>query len=249
MSKHGVFYRIGDAILSFKLRRPRFSKKPKSRDEIPKILRGYFEKRCLGWPEYVILKTQLALLGLIASLALHLVFFQQLEVVFLAAMGLFSAYAVLLVPTQIKRAFREDYPAYRAFVALNLGLVWGFWLAVRHVFPAISTNLAYTLAFPALSVVPVVLLAYAGFRIRYGRDYTFGVVESVRGSKALVRIGYDICSSVKPGRCLVESLVTTRPGDRVKIAVERSLFSLRGSRIGAIVEVVSKGGKSRRTPG
>ena len=77
-------------------------------------------------------------------------------------------------------------------------------------------------------VLGLVIGGFAAFKIRYGRDHTFGIVEGARGSKVVVRIGYDLRSNVKHGLFFLDSLVRVKRGDHVKVGIERSSFGLRG---------------------
>ncbi len=242
----GFFYRIGEAVLNPRVPKPRLRTPKEKKREIPKLLRGYFERRQLEWPEYVMFKVQVAILLLFAMAPIHLVFLRQYETHSLAAMIALSAYLVYLAATQVKQAFFADRGAYWTFIGMCLALVWGFLGVLKRLAPVLNAGSMFEIIFLVIAMIFAVVLAFAGFRIKYGRNYTFGTIRSVRGNKALVRIGYDICSNVKAGEYLVDSLVRVRPGDRVKVGVDRPLLGLRGSSVRAVLGKVGKSRASQR---
>ena len=240
-----AFRKIGEGVLGLKklpgkvARGARRLKKRAARkptEEVPRRLSGFFQKRHAGWPEYVILKVQIAIVALFLAAVIFAVVPNTSQTIFIPIILALCAYALYLVPTQLKRAFRRDYPAYRSFVLMCICIAWAFVFAFRYFPIGLLPETPYAAALPALAVVVLVLAAFMGFRFKYGRDYTYGVVESVKGSRAMVRIGYDLRSNVKHGLYLIESLVAVKKGDVVKVGVERSTLGLRGARVKAILE-------------
>ena len=78
-----LFRKIGGAVLEtgkthskFKrgARKPKVKSPKKPRQEIPGKLKGFFESRHAGWPEYVMLKVQLAIMALFVAAVVYLVF-------------------------------------------------------------------------------------------------------------------------------------------------------------------------------
>jgi uncharacterized membrane protein len=220
------FERVGEAVLHPRLPKIRIRKRKKERREIPGPLRGFFERRQAGWPEYVVLKLQLSLLLLFLFAVLHLFLLSPLPT--LLPMLALSLYTLHLSLTQLKRAFPEDHRAYLSFSLLCLGFAW-LLLTLRLWPPRLLTEPYPSLLLP-LALVLLFLLSYSLHRWRYGRDFTYGLVKEVRGGRAVVRVGYDLRSNVKPGVYLVESLVPVRKGERVRVGVERGFFGVRGSR-------------------
>jgi len=268
----GFFHRVGDAVLGAgrlpgKLRRGirerrkglpkrRAEVSTKLKREVPHKLRGFFEHRHAGWPEYVMLKVQILILALFGS-AVVLVFFSVGILPLILLLSLLSLCLVYLTATQLRVAFERDFPAYRSFVAMILILVWAL-VGIRYLLVEplleISPASVYRLMILVISIVGLVLGSFAVFKLKYGRDYTYGIVEEVRGGKAAVRIGYDICSNAKSGLYFLDSLIRVKRGDRVKVWVERSAFGLRGSRPKAILGKVrlqrgpsARASKDRRT--
>ncbi|MEM2192543.1 MAG: DUF2101 family protein [Candidatus Hadarchaeales archaeon] len=89
---------------------------------------------------------------------------------------------------------------------------------------------------PPFMAIGFVMVAFVLFRFRYGRNFTYGVVEQMRRGKVVVRVGYDICSNVKAGIYVVDSFVKVKRGERVKLSVERPFLGLKGSRVVAVIE-------------
>ncbi len=238
------FRRIGDAILNvgklpskMKRRAPKVKKKapPKPKLEIPRMLRGFFERRHAGWPEYVMLKVQLAILLLFVVAVIYIALFHAEVIIFIPLLLVISAYLIYLAATQLKRAFGRDYPAYRSFVAMCVAIAWVFVLALRHSPIEFSLETIHLALIPPLAAIVFVFLAFTGFRLKYGRNFTHGRVEEVQGRRAVVRVSYDICSNVKSGLYLVESFAKVKKGDRVKLSVERPMLGLRGAKVRAIL--------------
>jgi len=237
------FRKVGDAVLGIgripsKVRRrtkPRKKPRPKRGEEVPKALRDFFERRHAGWPEYVMLKAQLAILALFAISVIHIVILPAETVLCVPILTGLSVYLIYLATTQLKRAFRRDYPAYRWFTAMCVSIAWVFVVALRYSPVEFSLQNLYLAIVPPAVAIGFVFVAFMTFRFRYGRNFTYGKVEGVHGRKATVRVGYDICSNVKAGIYTVESLVKVRRGDTVKLSVERPLLGLRGAKVGAIL--------------
>jgi uncharacterized membrane protein len=238
----GFFRRVGDAVLGVwklpskvkrKVRKPKIKLSRKPKQEVPRRLRGFFERRHAGWPEYVMLKAQIAEIALVVTAVIYMVFLWA-EVLILLPVLAFSAYLVYLTATQLRQAFKRDYPAYRSFVGIILAMAWIF-VGLRYLLIEFSLGSIYMSFIPALTAFLFVIVAFAAFRLKYGRNFTYGTVEEVRGRRAVVRVGYDICSNVKAGLYTVESFIKVRRGDLVKLSVERPLLGLRGAKITAIL--------------
>ncbi len=238
----GFFGKIGSAVLGTGGKRPKKSpekkrpKQPKPRQEIPKRLRGFFENRHAGWPEYVMLKAQLGILALFAAAVFYLVFFPAENFVFIALMAALSACLIYLTATQLKRAFERDYPAYRSFVAMCIAVAWTFVILLKFFTVVFTIETLQLVLIPPMIAVGFVAVAFLTFRLKYGRNFTYGTIEEASGRRAVVRIGYDIRSNVKAGLYTVESFTKVKSGDSVKVGVERPMLGLRGAKIKAILE-------------
>lgn len=243
-----AFRKVGDGVLSLGrlpskvARRPRRRRPPKrmriERKEVPARLRGFFERRHAGWPDYVMLKAQIAIIVLFAVSVTYAVL-SLAEVVFFTLICAFSAYALYLVPTQLKRAFARDYPAYRAFVAMCVGIAWAFVLILKYMPAEPTLDSPHATIVPMLLAVCLAFFAFITFRLKYGRSYTYGIVESAKGTRIMVRIGYDLRSNIRPDIYLVRSLVRLKKGDKVKVGVERPTLGLRGAKVKTVLEKIS----------
>lgn len=239
------FSKVGDKVLGTK-RLPakvksgakkikeKASAEPKA--EVPSKFRRFFEQRHIGWPEYVMLKAQLIILSFFAVTVVYVILLPQEVYIFIPLLLAISAYMAYFTRTQVKRAFKNDYSAYRSFMAMTLAIAWVFILALRH------SPIPYTLESAPIAIIPpllsifFVVAVFTAFRLKYGRNYTFGEVQQVHGRRAVALVGYDIRSNVKAGLYPVESFIKVKRGDKVKLSVERALLGLRGAKIGAIIE-------------
>jgi len=232
------FRRVGDAVLGVgelpNRAKQRLRKKVK-KPEIPRALQGFFERRHAGWPEYVMLKVQFAVIALFVAAVIYLVFLRAETLIFIPLLLVFSTYLIYLGVTDLKRAFEQDYPAYRSFVVMCLAIAWVFVIALRHSPVEISPESIYAAIIPPFFAIVFVAVAFVAFRFKYGRNFTHGRVEQAQGRSAVVKVGYDICSNVKAGLYTVESFVKVKKGDWVKLGVDRPMLGLRGSKIRAIL--------------
>lgn len=243
------FRKVGELVLGarklpgrLKRRARRLKKKPPRRPErgVPSALQGFLRRRHAGWPEYVMLKVQLGVVALFVAAVLFIVLPSAPMVVFVPVIAVLVGYLIYLTPTQLGPAFDRDYPAYRAFVGLCIGIVLALVFILKYFPFELSLTSPYRIMVPVVLVFGLVVGSFAAFRLRYGRDYTYGVVQGVRGSRAAVRIGYDLRSNVKHGLYFLDSFVRVRRGDLVKVGVERSIFGLRGSKARVILEKVKR---------
>ncbi|MDH5443288.1 MAG: DUF2101 family protein [Hadesarchaea archaeon] len=237
------FRKVGDAVLSVEKlpskfrRRAQVKKKatPKPKLGIPPVLQEFFERRHTGWPEYVMLKAQLAILSLFVAAVIYIALLPAEIFIFTSLLLALSAYLFYLTATQLKHAFKRDYSAYRSFVIMCVAIAWVFVLVFRHSPIEFSIEAPHLAFIPPLAAMGFVFVAFAVFRLKYGRNFTYGTVEEIRGKRAVVRISYDICSNVKSGLYVVESFAKIKRGDLVKISVERPMLGLRGAKVRAIL--------------
>ena len=238
-----LFRKVGDAILGVgkvprklkrRARKPKVKPPKKPKHDIPEKLRGFFERRHAGWPEYVMLKIQLVAIALIITAVIYFVFLRAETLIFIPLLLAFSAYLAYLAATQLRQAFERDYPAYRSWVGIILAMVW-ILVGLRYLPTEFSLESIYMFLIPPLFAVLFVFVAFAAFRLKYGRNFTYGTVEGVQGRRAVVRVGYDICSNVKAGLYTVESFAKVKRGDLVRLSVERPMLGLRGAKVSAIL--------------
>jgi len=231
----GAVLGIGKVPKKAKQRAQKVKKKVSPKYKIPRKLQGFFEQRHAGWPEYVMLKVQLAVIALFVTAVIYLVFLRSETLIFIPLLLAFSAYLAYLGTDELKRAFGADYPAYRGFVAICIAIAWVFVIALRHSPIEISIASIYTAVIPPFFAILFVALAFMAFRFKYGRNFTYGRIAEVQGRRAVVKVGYDIRSNVKAGLYTVESFAKVKKGDSVKLSVERPMLGLRGSKIRTIL--------------
>lgn len=233
------FRKVGETIINWRNipnKLPGLSIGPRARKgKIPSSLKGFFRRRHAGWPEYVMLKAQIGVLVLFVITVLYVILPSASPFIFLPLIAAIIGYLIYLSAIQLKSAFGRDYPAYRSFVALCVSIALVLILVTKYVHFRAFESL-YTPFLSVGLVLGMVLVGFAGFKLKYGRDYTYGEVQEIKGEKAMVKIGYDIRSNVKHGIYLLESPSGLKPGDEVKIAVDRSIFGLKGSRPATILE-------------
>ncbi|AJC71857.1 hypothetical protein X802_06545 [Thermococcus guaymasensis DSM 11113] len=97
-----------------------------------------------------------------------------------------------------------------------------------------ATNVYYYYGY-LIGVLIVVLLFRWYFKEKYGRDYTYGIVEEVKGDLVRVFVNDDLAANVKPGRYWVPAVPDAEQGRVVKLLVEER--TLRGSVPVRIIEV------------
>lgn len=206
------------------------------REEVPPRLKDFFERREAGWPEYIMLKAQIAIVAMF-GVSVTCIALARAQIIFLVLISAFSAYLVYLALTQLKQAFKRDYPAYRGFVIMCIGIAWAFVLALGYLPSKFESP--YTVTVPALIAVFFAILAFIAFRLKYGRNYTYGVVRDVSMGKAMVKVSYDLRSNVKSGVYTVDNFAEIEKGNNVKLSVERPMLGLRGAKLKAVLEKLS----------
>jgi len=97
-----------------------------------------------------------------------------------------------------------------------------------------SPKIYYHCAYIGITVLTVFLFRHY-FKTTFGRAYTYGIVEDVKGELALVSVHDDIRANVKPGKYWVEKSDEINPGEVVKVLVEEHI--LRGAVPKRIMEV------------
>lgn len=204
--------------------------------EIPSFLQGFFEKREAGWPEYVVLKMQLSMIFLyIFSILFVLNINWSVNWILGTVSTILGLYILYLTMTEIRDAFPDDFKAYRGFISMLLVLVIFLVLIVKF-FPYNISSSSYIVLVPPALVLAGAISGFTIFRMKYGRNYTYGTVEKLKGSKAVVKTNYDIKSNLKQGTHLLETIEDVEPGEKVKVKVERNVLGLRGSEPKTVLE-------------
>ena len=137
--------------------------------------------------------------------------------------------------------YGSEFPAYRDFFMM--------YLAVGVILVLVGTNsnlvMAFSLSyFPSLTIlifaVIAVAVVYLIFRIRYHRNFTYGVVIETGEKMAYVKVEYDIRSNVKPDIYVVENDYGASDGDTVKLKTEQKIFSNSGNKPVSVMGTVNK---------
>ncbi|MFP4005413.1 MAG: DUF2101 family protein [Candidatus Hadarchaeia archaeon] len=207
-----------------------------SAEDIPSLLQSFFRDRDAGWPEYIMFKAQInvVLLFILAAI-LVLTDFSTMFLIFV--LSLLTVHAAYLTVFQLRKAFSEDFPAYRSFMLMCAAIAWSTYPLLEFL-PTLMEERILEVGAPVAVLMVGSIGAFITFRVKYGRDHTYGVVEEVHGDRAKVRIGYDLRSNVKHGIYFVNSFVPVEQGDKVKIEVSRSTLGMTGSSVEAIVEKI-----------
>lgn len=146
-------------------------------------------------------------------------------------------YIVYQLYYRVKLMYKTDFNAYRDFFLM--------YVAVGIILVLVNTNSNFVMAFsfqllPSLTVlifaVVLVLAVFLIFRIRYYRNYTYGVVLEGGKNTAYVKVEYDIRSNVKPDIYIVENHYGAVEGEYVKLKLEEKFMSTSGNRPISIME-------------
>jgi len=183
-----------------------------------KLLRKLI-KRKLTVHEFLSLNLQLSFISYLLLALLFVVLFGN--EVYLIIISI--VYFIYLRYTLIKnREFFIEVEPYRFFYYGLTGI--GFlsflgYLLIRRV----AKNVYYFYAYIITIFVIVLSFRYL-YRSKFTRDWTYGVVEEVKGELVRVGVHDDIRANVKPGKYWVESAEEVEVGDIVKVLVEERVF-------------------------
>ncbi|ASJ01189.1 DUF2101 family protein [Thermococcus gorgonarius] len=166
------------------------------------------------------------------SLKLQLVFLTYLVLSLLTAVSLKShAYLSLLFIVEllyIRYIIRKTWDfiinpgAYRFFyygISTLAFLSFEGYLVLRELKPEVYYYYAYLMV-----ILAIVLIFRWYFKRKFGRDYTYGVVEEVKNDLVRVFIHDDIAANVKPGYYWLPEVEDAKPGRVVKILIEDRAF-------------------------
>ena len=234
MSPLDLFYSIGEAVEELfqkvvnevkEIVRPTPARSPPDFRILRRLVR-----RDVTIHELLSLKLQLVLVG---YLLLSLLIVLTLRSPYLLALLFIGEIAYLRY--LIKRNwnfFVEAEPYYFFYSVISVISFLSFlgYLLLRR----FATNVYYYYGY-LIGVLIVVLLFRWYFKEKYGRDYTYGIVEEVKGDLVRVFVNDDLAANVKPGRYWVPAVPDAEQGRVVKLLVEER--TLRGSVPVRIIEV------------
>ncbi|WP_297464336.1 DUF2101 family protein [Thermococcus sp.] len=177
------------------------------------------------------------------SLHLQLVFFAYLLGGFLLAVLTGDPLLVLVFSVPFSLYLRWFLGKYREFL-IDSESYWAFYRGIfllvfaglegYCVLKRIGGRIEYYYAFVGVVALMVALFRHH-FRHRYGRDYTYGIVEEVKNDLVRVFVYDDIAANVRPGYHWLPAVPDAEPGRVVKILVEER--TLRSARPVRIIEV------------
>lgn len=153
--------------------------------------------------------------------------------------GITIAYTIYLLFSRVKIMYNQDFSAYRDFFLM--------YIALGIILVMVSGNSSLVMSFsfeflPSLSILIFAVIGVAAifliFRIRYHRNYTYGMVMEAGKNTAHVKVEYDIRSNVKPDIYLVENSYGAVEGDNVKLKIEEKLLSTGGNKPTSILKKI-----------
>ncbi|AIS32197.1 DUF2101 family protein [Methanobacterium formicicum] len=190
--------------------------------------------------EDTIFRLQLLSAGFIILSVLYL--FNFFSVIIYAILGiLIAGYIIYILQNRVKVMYGSEFQAYRDFFLM--------YLAVGIILVIVGTNnnlvMAFSLSyFPSLTIlifaIIAVALVYLIFRIRYHRDFTYGVIIETGERMAYVKVEYDIRSNVKPDIYVVENDYGALEGATVKLKTEQKILSSTGNKPIRVIGTVNK---------
>jgi len=190
--------------------------------------------------EDTIFRLQLLSAGFLIISVLYL--FNFFSIILYGILGiLIGGYIIYILFNRVKVMYGPEFPAYRDFFLMYL--VVGIILVLA----GTNSNLVMAFSFsffPSLTIfifaIIAVVLVYLIFRIRYHRDFTYGVVIETGEKMAYVKVEYDIRSNVKPDIYVVENDYGASDGDTVQLKTEKKLFSNSGNKPISVMDTVNK---------
>ncbi len=230
MSIEGFLYTIGEAVEGFVVHIKSFlfpepSKRPPSLRVTRKLVRSRVTLH-----ELLSLHLQLCfLLYLLLNFAVVLLTGNPLWVLLLAVpyflylRYFFNRYGHFLLDERPYRVF------YTVISALSFLAFFGYSLVRLY-----AGGILYVYAY-VTGIALLVLLFRWYFRRTFGRDYTYGTVEELKGDLARVFVHDDIAANVKPGLYWLPAVPDLEPGVVVKVLVEDRAF--RSAKPVRIIEV------------
>lgn len=230
MRMENLFYKIGETMEEmFGSIRAIILPEPKKTPPTFKFLRKIVRKRVTAH-EMLILKIQLSfILYLIVSLISTVLSRNPLYLVLPFILFFMYMRAILIN----YREFFIEYRPYQVFfyslAMLSFGAFMGYSVLRRF-----NPTPQYLLVYSIVIFVAVLILA-RWFKMKYGRDWTYAVVEEIRGEIVKISTHYDIRANVKSGEYWIDAVPDLKAGSLVKVLVEERMF--RGAVPRKIIEV------------
>jgi uncharacterized membrane protein len=218
------FYSLGEGAerafrqfwkVMISLARPRRSEHPPSLPISGRLIRskGYTVHELLS------LHLQLSFLAYLSLNALAVLLPRSIYTVFL--LGVIYLFYLRTFLAKYGHYLIEEEP-YRFFY-LGVSSMAFFSFLGFAVLREFSPGVYYYYAYVTVVVLMVLLFRWY-FKGRFGRDYTFGVVEEVKNDLIRVFVNDDISANVKPGRYWLPATPDAEPGRVVKLLVEERVL-------------------------
>ena len=204
---------------------------PSKRGEPPSFsfLRKFL-KRDLTPHEFLSLELQLVLLSYLLLSLFVTVFWGSIVYLSLLFIAEFLSVRYILLKNWDFLIDPEPYRFFYYWLSAIAFLSFLGYLILKRFSPTVYYYYAYLTA----ALISVLLFRHY-FKSRYGRDYTYGVVEEVKNDLVRVFVHDDIAANVKPGYYWLPAVPDARPGRVVKILVEEKV--LKSARPSRIIEV------------
>ncbi len=190
--------------------------------------------------EDTIFRLQLLSAGFLIISVIYL--FNFFSIILYGILGiLIAGYILYILFNRVKVMYGPEFPAYRDFFLMYLAV------GIIIVLAGTNSNLVMAFSFsffPSLTIfifaIIAVALVYLIFRIRYHRDFTYGVVIETGAKIAYVKVEYDIRSNVKPDIYVVDNSYGAVANDTVKLKTEQKILSNSGNKPVSVMETVNK---------
>ncbi|WP_324735178.1 DUF2101 family protein [Thermococcus sp. SY098] len=230
MNLEELFYRVGEFVESA-WEKIRDFINPKPQEEPPAFkLLGRVVKRKVTVHELLVLKLQLTFLFYL-FLALLIVVFLPNELYLVILTVVYFVYL-----RAIFRKYREFFIEYKPYQVFYYSIsVIGFFAFFGYVLlKRFSLDIRYSLGYLVFVFVAVLMFRFY-FKSKYGRDWTYGVIEDIKENVVKISVHDDIRANVKPGEYWVDKVPDVEIGRIVKVLVEERTF--RGAVPIKIIEV------------
>ena len=212
-------YRVGDAVYSMS-KTVKNIIKPRASQETPtfKYLKRVVRKD-LTVHEFLSLKLQISLLVyLVINLILVIL---RVNIIWILVLGLLYLLYLRYFVTKYSPFFLDPAP-YRLFY-YGIGIISLLSFLGYGILQRMKVSVYYPLGY-LIVVLGGVLLFRHYFKQKYGRDYTYGIVEEVKNDLVKVFVNDDIAANVKPGYYWLPKVPEAEPGRVVKILVKERSF-------------------------
>lgn len=240
MNVEESLYRVGELVESFGRGLLKFIF-PEPRENPPgfRILKRIIRRK-VSIHEMLSLKLQLSFI-LYLVMTLLIVLFTQSGAYLILLSVLYILY--LRATISWNREFFIEYEPYRAFYYGLTGIAFASYLGyliMRRTAPTVYYFYGYLVA-----IFAVVLLFRYIFRVKYRREWTYGVVEEIKGDLVRVFVHDDIRANIKPGEYWIDKSEEVNVGSVVKLLVEERI--MRGAVPKKIMEVYGEKPSSSKT--